>query len=418
MISNEPFGLAAGHQEIKFGSSKEQKGSEDMGVTIATHNGSKVARQHNIRDKRVATKEAHIDLTRPHEIWIDETPQKAYERIFGTSVQAYNERQTRPERQIRDYYKAVCNDQKKHAVYEMIIGIYGKDEQGKAICSEEQGKQIMREFVDSWKENNPNLELIGAYYHADEQGEPHVHLDYIPVAHGYTKGMETQNGLVKALKEMGFEKNGRATAQIQWEARENKRLEQICNEHGLTVEHPRNGLEHLEKEQYIASQHIKGLEGQIETLEGRVKDAKDFVEQKEAKDFLGRSKGVVEVPIKDYLDMKATIDEIENIKDAKIRAYDRKSQAEQMYQDARKFLAEYEKKEEAYNQKVAEFDDKLENINDYINQQAKLAGDGRLMRLEEFCQRYSIGNQNLLEKFEESERKIEQDFNRHFDKNL
>jgi hypothetical protein len=300
----------------------------------------------------------------------------------------------------------------------MIIGVYGKDEKGNPVCSEEQGKQIMRDFVDGWKENNPNLELIGAYYHADEQGEPHVHIDYIPVAHGYARGMDTQNGLVKAFKEMGIEKNGKLTAQIQWEARENKRLERICNDYGLEVEHPREGLQHLEKANYIATQQVKALEGQIEALEGHVRDSKDFIEQKEAKDFLGRSKGIVEVPTKDYLDMKATIDKIESIKDYEIRAYDRKLQAEQMYQDAREFLAASEKKEKAYSQKVVELNDKLENVNDYINQQAKLAGDGRLMRLEEFCQGYSIGNQNLLEKFEESEREIEQEFHRHFGMHL
>ena len=97
----------------------------------------------------------------------------------------------------------------------MIIGVYGKE------VDDDTGKQIMRDFVDSWKERNPNLDMIGAYYHADEQGKnPHVHIDYIPVAHGYRRGLDTQNGLVKALGEMGIQKNGRSTAQIQWEAKQ------------------------------------------------------------------------------------------------------------------------------------------------------------------------------------------------------
>jgi len=385
-----------------------------MGVTIATHNGSKVARQHNIRDKRVAKKEEHIDLNRPHETWVDETPQRAYERIFGASVKAYNERQTRPERQIEDYYKAVCGDQKKHAVYEMIIGVYGKDEQGKPICSEEQGKQIMREFVDSWRENNPNLELIGAYYHADEQGEPHVHIDYIPVAHGYTRGMDTQNGLVKALKEMGFEKNGRITAQIQWEARENKRLEQICNEHGLTVEHPRNGLDHLDKEQYIASQRVEALNGQIEALEGRVRNGQDFIEQKEAKDFLGRPKGVVEVPTKDYLDMMATITTITDIKSRETSAYNNSELAANNYKESKRFLAAAKAKEEAFTQKAAELEDKVNNIDAYIIQQARTVGDGRLGRLEDFCQSIHLqSGQTALERFEELEHELEEQIEHH-----
>ena len=113
-----------------------------MGVTISTHNGSKVARQHNIRDKRVVTKEAHINPNGVHETWIDETPRKAYDRIFGEALKEYNAHQTRPERQITSYYDSICNDAKKHPVYEMIIGIYGKDNNGKPICSEAVGKQI------------------------------------------------------------------------------------------------------------------------------------------------------------------------------------------------------------------------------------------------------------------------------------
>ena len=31
-----------------------------MGVTISTHNGSAVAREHNIRNPKVVSKEAHI----------------------------------------------------------------------------------------------------------------------------------------------------------------------------------------------------------------------------------------------------------------------------------------------------------------------------------------------------------------------
>ena len=47
-------------------------------TTISTHNGSKVARQHNIRDKRITAKEPHIDPDGEHAIWYDVDPQKAY----------------------------------------------------------------------------------------------------------------------------------------------------------------------------------------------------------------------------------------------------------------------------------------------------------------------------------------------------
>lgn len=233
-----------------------------MGVTISTHNGSAVSREHNIRNPKVVSKEPHIDMNGSHEVWIDEPVRKAYDRLFGEAVEAYNAKQARPERQIKSYYSDICKDSKKHPVYEMIIGIYGKNEDGSPICSAEQGKEIMRKFVEEWRERNPNLELIGAYFHADEpNAEPHVHLDYIPVAHGYTRGLETQTGLVKALGEQGFEKKGKATAQIQWEKRENDYLTSLCEAVGLCVEHPRQ-----EGRQHLATQKLK-LQSRINQLE-------------------------------------------------------------------------------------------------------------------------------------------------------
>ena len=227
-------------------------------VTISTHNGSAVRQAHNIRAEKTVSKEEHIDPNGIHETWIHESERHAYHRIFDDSVKAYNEGQTRADRQIKNYYNTVRDDAKKHTSYEMIIGIYGKDENGVYQCSEEQGKEIMKAFVDGWKERNPNLELIGAYYHADEQGEPHCHIDYIPVAHGYSRGMETQTGLVKALGKMGFEKVGKVTAQIQWEHRENEYLTQLCQERGLEVSRPKQeGREHLATETYKAEKHLE-----------------------------------------------------------------------------------------------------------------------------------------------------------------
>lgn len=226
-----------------------------MGVTLATHNGSLVRREHNVRNPKVVSKEKHIDMNGVHEIWHDEKIREAYDRIFGDAVERYNERQKRADRKISNYYNEIEKHAKKHVVYEMIVGVYSDKKSG--YLDEEMQHDILKDFVDGWSKRNPNLELIGAYYHADEQGEPHVHLDYVPVAHGYTRGMEIQNGLVKAFEEMGIEKKGRETAQIQWEKRENAVLERICRDYGLDVDHPREeGRKHLETEQYKAKQEL------------------------------------------------------------------------------------------------------------------------------------------------------------------
>ena len=211
-------------------------------VTIATHNGSQVARQHNLRNPKVIAKEDHIDPNGHFEVWLDEDPQAAYERLFGEAVKAYNEKQSRPDRQITDYYKQICEDSKKKPVYELIIGIYGKKADGTPICSKNDGRRILRAFTEDWERRNPNLKLCGLYYHCDESvgvnGSQvgHVHIDYIPVGEGFTRGMATQSSLSRALEQQGFQSQGTSnTAQMQWEARENQCLATLCTHAGFEV---------------------------------------------------------------------------------------------------------------------------------------------------------------------------------------
>ena len=44
--------------------------------------------------------------------------------------------------------------------------------------------------------NNPNLYLFNCVLHLDEK-TPHLHLDYIPVAEGYSKGLSRRNSISK-----------------------------------------------------------------------------------------------------------------------------------------------------------------------------------------------------------------------------
>ena len=231
-------------------------------TTISTHNGSKVARQHNIRDKRITAKEPHIDPDGEHAIWYDVDPQKAYEIIFGGAVVKYNDQQPREDRKIRDYNRHICGDAKKHPVYEMIVAVGSSSDP----VDPETGRDILYRFTEEWPARNPHLCLIGAYYHADEQGVPHVHLDYIPWADGYTRGPERQTGLVKALGQQGLTKRGRETAQIQWEKQENKALEAICQEYGLAIEHPMadKGVQHLHTTAYKAQQELKQTQQELD----------------------------------------------------------------------------------------------------------------------------------------------------------
>lgn len=242
-------------------------------VTISTHNGSQVARQHNLRNPKVIAKEDHIDPNGHFEVWLDEDPKTAYERLFGKSVEEYNERQTREDRKITDYYKQICEDKKKKPVYELIIGIYGKKADGTPICSKNDGKRILRAFVEDWERRNPQLKLCGLYYHCDESvginGSQvgHVHIDYIPVGDGFTRGMGMQSSLSRALEQQGFESQGlNNTAQMQWESRENQFLATLCAHAGFEVIRGNGNKEHLDTATYKKVKELEDLQEKQATL--------------------------------------------------------------------------------------------------------------------------------------------------------
>ena len=285
-----------------------------MGVTISTHNGSAVAREHNIRNPKVVSKEAHIKPNGKFEIWHDEKPRNAYNRLFGQALEEYNNKQKRADRKIKDYYRHICDDKVKHPVYEMIVAIGSRNNS----IDEETGYSILREFYNGWRERNPNLELIGAYYHADEDGVPHVHIDYIPVATGYINGMNTQSALVKALGQQGFNKEGKATAQIKWEKRENIELEKLCNLANIEVEHPLiGGRKHLstkiyklQQELIIADSAVKSAEEKFNYLQGQILTTEKVNAIQGKKSITGALKGI---SYEEYLSLKKTAEYIDKI---------------------------------------------------------------------------------------------------------
>lgn len=232
-------------------------------ITISVHNGTKVSRAHNMRNRKVTDKEPHIDKNGWYAVWRDEPLREAYTRIFGKAQEEFNLKQTRNDRRVLDYLSNVQKSAKQHPVYETIITLGNVDEHPEPRESYE----ILQQVFEEWKKNYPNLEIVGAYFHADERdpktkksGTPHLHIDYVPVAHGYKKGLAVQNGLVKAFGEMGFILKGKDTAQIQWQRDLKSRVTQLVQERGFKVVEPTvKRKKHVETAIYKLEKQIPAL---------------------------------------------------------------------------------------------------------------------------------------------------------------
>lgn len=176
--------------------------------------------------------------------YIQQPLREAYDQIFGQTIEEYNAKQKRKDRWVTDYLTDIKNSgNNEKQFYEIVVQIGKKEDtgvlgaEGQLSVDAQAAKEILDEYVRSFQERNPNLYLFNAVLHMDE-ATPHLHLDYIPVAHGYRTKMHTRNSLTKALQEMGIEP---ATSKLDnetmhWQKRERDFIMGMCRERGLDVE--------------------------------------------------------------------------------------------------------------------------------------------------------------------------------------
>ena len=101
-----------------------------------------------------------------------------------------------------------------------------------AIISKKSKMLLTFCFMEDFKERNPNFYVFNAVKHMDEK-TPHIHLNYIPVATDYKRGMEVQNGHAKALEQMGY---GNAKNSIDsWRKNERAAIRDLCNKYGIEL---------------------------------------------------------------------------------------------------------------------------------------------------------------------------------------
>ena len=167
----------------------------------------------------------------------------AYEQCFGDAVREYNVGQKRKDRRKDNYLEEIRHSGNGEKVfYENVVQIGTMkdtpviDQDGNLTEDAIQAIHVLNQYAETFQERNPNLFLFNAVLHLDE-ATPHLHLDYIPVAHGYKKGLKTRNSLTKALQEMGFEKgkSRKDNETIDWQSRERAYLGELCAEQGIEV---------------------------------------------------------------------------------------------------------------------------------------------------------------------------------------
>lgn len=196
----------------------------------------------------------HIDQSRTHEnvTLVDIPIKQAYDELFGEALAAYNAKQKRADRKIASYYDHVKGLKTGEKLFYEDVVQWGSKDDFTNEKTRQNAKECLIEYVNGFEKRNPNIKLIGAYIHMDE-ASPHLHLDYIPHAHGYKRGLSVRNSFSRALHEMGFEQDPETrkdNAAVQWKKHERAVFGDICAAHGLEVEEERASRGSLSVDEY------------------------------------------------------------------------------------------------------------------------------------------------------------------------
>ena len=223
------------------------------------------------------------ERTQNNIVYCKENIRTVYHKLFDDAVKRHNEKQTRSDRQIKNYYKKISQDSKQEKPFhEIIVQIGDKDNMGAMTQNGQLAKEILDEYMKGFQDRNPQLYVFSAHLHMDE-ATPHLHIDFVPFTTEGKRKLDTRVSLKGALKQQGFIGTGRNdTERAQWAESEKEVLSKIMLERGIEWDQKGTHEKHKTVSQFKRDkliEEVESLEVQMSELEKKAstyKSAEDY----------------------------------------------------------------------------------------------------------------------------------------------
>ena len=218
-------------------------------------------------------KAANVDGERTHlnVDYCNGNIKKVYHKLFDEALKKYNDKQTRSDRKIKNYYDKICNSKQEKPFHEIILQIGNKEDMGAESENGQLAKQVLDEYFRGFQERNPQLRVFSAHLHMDE-ATPHIHIDFVPFTTGSKRGLETRVSLKQALAAQGFKGGTRSdTEWSQWVLSEKEQLAAVMERYGIEWEQKGTHEKHLSVLEYKKQEREK----EIEQLDNQLAEKKD-----------------------------------------------------------------------------------------------------------------------------------------------
>lgn len=203
--------------------------------------------------------------------YCNENVKDVYHELFDEALAWYNEKQTRSDRRIDDYYEKIRSGKQEKPFHEIILQIGDKDNMGAKTENGQLAAKVLDKYMRDFQRRNPTLRVFSAYLHMDE-ATPHLHIDFVPYTTGSKRGLDTRVSLKQALSALGFKGGTRRETELnQWVAYEKEQLAAVMLEHGIEWEKKGTHEKHLSVLDFEKKERAK----EVAELEKSISDGKE-----------------------------------------------------------------------------------------------------------------------------------------------
>ena len=203
--------------------------------------------------------------------YCNENLKDVYHELFDEALARYNEKQTRGNRRIDDYYEKIRSSKQEKPFHEIILQIGDKDNMGAKTENGQLAAKVLDKYMQDFQRRNPTLKVFSAYLHMDE-ATPHLHIDFVPYTTGSKRGLDTRVSLKQALSALGFKGGTRRETELnQWVAYEKEQLAAVMLEHGIEWEKKGTHEKHLSVLDFEKKERAK----EVAELEQSISDGKE-----------------------------------------------------------------------------------------------------------------------------------------------
>ena len=227
--------------------------------------------------KNTDPERSHLNITYCHE-----NIKTVFHELFDEALKRYNDKQTRADRKIEDYYEKIRSSKQEKPFHEIILQVGNKDDMSAEGEDGQLAAAVLDEYMRGFQERNPQLRVFSAHLHMDE-ATPHLHIDFVPFTTGSKRGLDTRVSLKQALAMQGFKGGTRGdTEWSQWVQSEKEQFAAVMGRHGIEWEHKGTHEQHLsvmdfkkqerEKEVIALDEQIAAKKDEVRCLGKRVQN--------------------------------------------------------------------------------------------------------------------------------------------------